>query len=370
MKIRAYYDVILKKLFITGFNMKDDNSPIKLRSKVRGEAVRTGLCRSIIEDYYEGCLMDKEKNPLLKSLKKPKWDGKDHLQQLANTITVRGNNAYKEECLKLWLIQCIAAIDGAENTPRKDAKAKYETILVMQSDQGFGKTTFFHDLLPRGLQKYFLSGATLRTGDKDSLMTVLSHAIVELGELDATFKKSDIAEIKSFTSKTEDNLRPPYGRDILTKKRRTSFCATVNSTEFLNDVTGARRFAVMAVKSINNTLLSKINIKQLWAQLWHLYIKGAKWWFERDSKWIKTQNKENEHHRHKSNAHDIVQEIKRDCKENVKRHQVSLSRLWEAYTDKMPTAIERSSFKEELRKAGFDCNKAHNYNLPTNGKLI
>ena len=39
-----------------------------------------------------------------------------------------------------------------------------------------------------------------------------------------------------------DTYRQPYARVATTKPRRTSFCATVNPQEFLNDETGSRRW--------------------------------------------------------------------------------------------------------------------------------
>jgi putative DNA primase/helicase len=40
-------------------------------------------------------------------------------------------------------------------------------------------------------------GMMLRPDDRDSVKQVVSHWLVELGELDATFRKSDIAQLKA-----------------------------------------------------------------------------------------------------------------------------------------------------------------------------
>lgn len=66
-----------------------------------------------------------------------------------------------------------------------------------------------------------------------------------------------------------DDIRVPYGRKSIKKPRRTSFCATVNHTDFLVDETGNRRFLCVPVISIDNRRLEKLGvewIKQLWTQ--------------------------------------------------------------------------------------------------------
>jgi putative DNA primase/helicase len=74
----------------------------------------------------------------------------------------------------------------------------------------------------------FLEGQTLNPAEKDSVLTAVSHWIVELGELDATFKKADIAQLKAFVTKTSDKVRRPYALKDSSFPRRTVFAGTVN----------------------------------------------------------------------------------------------------------------------------------------------
>ena len=113
-------------------------------------------------------------------------------------------------------------------------------------------------------------------GNRDSEKTLVSHFIVELGELDAIFRKSDIAQLKGSLSKSRDQMRLPYERANNNYARRTSFIATVNDTEFLVDDTGNRRFWPLAVTKLDD--ISAINIQQLWAQVWQQYLDGKQWW--------------------------------------------------------------------------------------------
>jgi putative DNA primase/helicase len=122
----------------------------------------------------------------------------------------------------------------------------------------------------------FLEGQTLNPADKDSVLTAVSHWIVELGELDATFKKADIAQLKAFVTKTSDKVRRPYARKDSSFPRRTVFAGTVNDFQFLHDITGNRRFWPIAVDAI--TLYPSLDYQQLWAEVKTWYDSGEKWY--------------------------------------------------------------------------------------------
>jgi putative DNA primase/helicase len=144
-------------------------------------------------------------------------------------------------------------------------------MLVLQGAQGLGKTMWFKKLVPEhfGLIK---DGFTLRTDDKDSLYQCLSHWLVELGELDATFRKSDIAQLKAFITADRDIMRLAYAAKQSTFVRRTVFFASVNQKEFLHDETGNRRFWVIPCVEINCT--HSLDMQQVWAQFYDMWQNG------------------------------------------------------------------------------------------------
>ncbi|PUV01280.1 virulence-associated E family protein, partial [Acinetobacter baumannii] len=104
--------------------------------------------------------------------------------------------------------------------------------------------------------------------------------IVELGELDTTFRKSDISDLKNFISRPHDVLRKPYDRRESKYKRRTVFFASVNPKHFLHDETGNVRFWTIPVTGLNYN--HGIDVQQLWAEVHHWYTKGERWWLERE----------------------------------------------------------------------------------------
>ena len=119
-------------------------------------------------------------------------------------------------------------------------------VLVIQNPQGAGKTLLFSKLALYA--DWFAEGISIDLDKKDSVIQATGCWIAELGELDSTLKREQLS-LKAFITSRTDTYRQPYARAATRKPRRTSFCATVNPTEFLNDETGskeARKWLEMA----------------------------------------------------------------------------------------------------------------------------
>lgn len=280
MGLKRHYDVILKRPVIEGWA---DDKRNDLISEVISYAQLHGLPKEIVNDHYTRCIKGDDINPLLDAVKRVPWDGKDHIGSFVDRLgSDTGDRRYRVEGVTKWLVQSVAAWDGAEHTPRTDAIPKFELIWVLSGPQGARKTQTFRWLMSAPvMQAYFLSGAMLDTRNKDSIAQNTSFGMVELGEIDATFKKSDISDLKAFTSREFDEYRVPYARQAERYPRRTSYCGSVNYTTFMRDETGSRRFFVI---EIGNEVIDTqgLDPQQLWAQAWELYIGGASWWIDRD----------------------------------------------------------------------------------------
>jgi putative DNA primase/helicase len=111
-------------------------------------------------------------------------------------------------------------------------------------------------------------------------LKAIEHWIVELGELDATFKKSDIAKLKAFISEKIDIVRRPYAKRESKYPRQTVFCASVNDKDFLKDSSGNVRFWVIPVLKLN--AYHNLDMQQVWAEVAHSYKQGEIWWLTRE----------------------------------------------------------------------------------------
>ena len=126
-------------------------------------------------------------------------------------------------------------------------------------------------------RKYFIDGVSLDLKNKDSILGALSSWICELGELDSTFRKSDISGIKAFLSKRKDEIRKPYGRATSLMARQTSFLASVNEEKYLRDDTGNRRYFPISVTG-QLSVPEHFVIDDFWAYIWEEYKRGEQWW--------------------------------------------------------------------------------------------
>jgi putative DNA primase/helicase len=168
--------------------------------------------------------------------------------------------------LRKWLVQAVAAATTGGQ--------QYRGILTFTGSQNIGKTTWFKNLAPAHLE-LVLTGHTLDTKSKDSQLLALRHWIVELGEVDATFRKSDVSALKSFIGATSDSIRRPYAAAESNYDRRTVFGASVNDSEFLADKTGNSRFWTIPVTGFQFD--HGVDMQQLWAEVFDLVEQGEGW---------------------------------------------------------------------------------------------
>jgi putative DNA primase/helicase len=292
--ITVVYDEILKRRSIVfagygtkGHDIEDESALMTVKSL----CTLNGLTKDLT-DYLPALFAQNTVNPITEWIKSKQWDGIDRKQQLFETITVEaGNENYRNESLNVWLMQCVAAADNGEigHAINPRAVRKFELVLILQGIQGARKTSWLNSLLPDSLRHYIKDGLHLDPTEKDTIKNCISSWITELGEIDATFRRADIARLKAFLSNQVDEIRLPYDKTASKFKRRTSFCASVNPEQFLSDSTGSRRFITLQVLSCNDK--HGLDMQQIWAQYWHEYTNGAQWWttaeFDAD---VKTRN--------------------------------------------------------------------------------
>ena len=384
-----FYDEIAKELTITHpeISKSTDNDLGVAYSIIQSYAERDNFKKDIIE-HLGPLLMNKFAiNPLKDMVEDAisKYDGQDYIKKLVDCLELNSTYQYKYVIVMLWLIQCVASwFHENEKCPVKGAYMKFEQVLLIQGMQGLSKTKLFSKLLDfNGMNKYFKAGAKLNPSDKDTIIQSNGYGIVELGEIDATFRKSDIAELKAFLSNTYDQVRLPYDRTASKYKRRTSFCASVNETSFLVDMTGNRRFLILPLLAINFIKVEEIDFFQLWGQIAIMYKNGTKWWLDRDNIDDKVILNELEQ---LHNAHikttmidDIVYEVVTKIKERSSNPNPSLgnhmqpiqtsfspTKILQSYGIQKPNRSEIAEFKEKMSKAGYEFNKANSLRLPSN----
>ena len=225
------------------------------------------ISRQIIDDALVLIEDENRFNPVYDMLTATTWDGVDRIAVLTEILDINGHS---DAILYLnkWLHQCVAI---ALNNDIKPFGA--DGVLVLRATQGMGKTFFFGTIAMKS--DWFAEGVTLDLDNKDSIIQATGKWITELGELDSTLKREQSA-LKAFLTSSKDTYRQPYAKVAVNKPRRTSFCATVNPKEFLNDDTGSRRYWVIQPDSIDVERLKELDetwLQQLWTQVYQtLYL--------------------------------------------------------------------------------------------------
>ena len=141
---------------------------------------------------------------------------------------------------------------------------KFDVMTILSGPQGIGKST----LLDKMSGGWF--NDSIRTFEGKEASELLQGVwLVEVSELDA-FRRTDVARIKQFLSQRADRFRAAYGRHVKELPRCCVFFGTTNTSDYLRDKTGNRRFWPVdvgrqrAVKSVWKDLDRERD--QLWAE--------------------------------------------------------------------------------------------------------
>lgn len=220
-----------------------------------GEALTDQLCLIVADDAY---------HPVAEWIRSRPWDGVDRVSDLFGTLTLACDDQRAALMLRLFLAWCVTAAHAAliPSTTRVGVAA--QLVLVLQGPQGVQKTRWVQALVPKGCE-WAREGVMLDPSQRDSVQQATNVWIVELGELDATFRKADIAALKAHLTSRTDTYRAAYAHKSETRARRTVYAATVNERGMLHDDTGSRRFAVLPVLACDAA--HEIDMQQFWAQM-------------------------------------------------------------------------------------------------------
>ena len=204
----------------------------------------------------------------------PPWDGRDdYIMELSLTVSVLGGTDEQlrfYECLKKWLVAMVAG--WVRPTVVNNV------MLVLIGRQGAYKTTWFSYLLPPELKAYFYTKTDASRMTKDDLLVLAHYALVCYEELD-TMTARDLNNLKSAMTMMSIDERAAYERYHEHRPHIASFCGTGNSTQFLSDATGTRRWLPFEVESITSPREQPFNHRGIFSQAYRLLRDGYQYWF-------------------------------------------------------------------------------------------
>ena len=202
--------------------------------------------------------------------------GRDYIRELAATVRVKGGEQEQmlwHLYLKKWLVGMVASwiSDDVVNN----------VILVLIGEQGAYKTTWLNYLLPPPLKQYFYTKTNANRMSKDDILTLAQYALVCCEELD-TMRPAELNQLKAAVTMPSIDERAAYAHYHEHRKHIASFCGTGNSTQFLSDPTGNRRWLPFEVESIVSPREHPFHYEGIYAQALALYKSGFQYWFTKE----------------------------------------------------------------------------------------
>lgn len=201
---------------------------------------------------------------------------KDYIRELAATVRVKGGEQEQmlwHLYLKKWLVGMVASwiSDDVVNN----------VILVLIGEQGAYKTTWFNYLLPPPLKQYFYTKTNANRMSKDDILTLAQYALVCCEELD-TMRPAELNQLKAAVTMPSIDERAAYAHYHEHRKHIASFCGTGNSTQFLSDPTGNRRWLPFEVESIVSPRDHPFHYEGIYAQALALFKSDFQYWFTKE----------------------------------------------------------------------------------------
>jgi predicted P-loop ATPase len=203
-------------------------------------------------------------HPIRDYLNSLKWDGEPRLDCWLATYLGAEGSSYTAAVGACWLISGAARIFLPVS--------KVDTILILEGPQGSKKSTAL-----RTLGAPWFTDSMPDLGNKDSALQLCGMWIVELSELDS-LARSEATRVKAFASRDVDRYRPPYGSRSIDVPRQCIFAGTTNTSTYLKDETGARRFWPVKTGVIDIVALAR-DRDQLWAEATARFREDkSAWW--------------------------------------------------------------------------------------------
>ena len=203
-------------------------------------------------------------HPVKEYLAPLKWDGVPRLDTLLVDYLGADDTPYVRAVTRKTMVAAIARIYRPG--------IKFDSILVLNGDQGMGKSTLFSIL---GKEWFSDSLSISDMKDKTAPEKLQGYWILEISELNG-MKKVDVEVVKSFISRTDDKYRQAYGTAVESHPRSCIIVATTNSDGgFLRDITGNRRFWPVNVTGFGKYHPWELTeVDQIWAEAIEYYNQG------------------------------------------------------------------------------------------------
>ena len=253
------------------FRLNTVTNRIEVNGKDKSDSIESEIYLAMRDSGYKGrdVILDcinvvaaaNAYNPIINYFKSLSWDGTEVLDNFVSLLRPT-DPTFAGIIFRKWMISAVAKVmNHAQNS-----------MLVLEGEQGTGKSYLARWLCP--LPAYFRESA-IQPDNKDHEIAACSKWIWEVKELNSTTRRADQDALKGFLTSQEFNYRPAYGRNDITRPVLASFIGTVNnSSGFLVDPTGNRRFWIIGTGAIDFEYTTLYNVNDLWAEAFARWQRG------------------------------------------------------------------------------------------------
>ena len=214
-----------------------------------------------LQDALQIKCLENSHHPIKDYFDSLKWDGVQRLEKILIDYFDTEDTPLNRAIGLIFLVAGVRRI--------KNPGCKFDTMIVLEGGQGTGKSTALVILAgEENFSDQSLFGQSSQQ-QAEALEGVMIYEVAELSGL----KHSDISTVKAFITRTEDRLRPAYGRYKERWPRQCIMVGTTNDETYLKDDTGNRRFLPVKTGKIDLKGLAR-DRDQLFAEAVALEAKG------------------------------------------------------------------------------------------------
>jgi predicted P-loop ATPase len=194
-------------------------------------------------------------HPVKDYLDKLTWDGTARIDTWLIDAAGVKDSVYTRAVSSIMLIAAVKRV--------RQPGCKYDEMVVWESPQGAYKSTAAQALCPD--PTWFSDDFPLNVRSQQLIEATVGKWIIEASDL-AGRRKTEIEQLKAMLSRQVDGpARMAYAHFPVERPRHFILIGTTNSSVYLPDSTGARRFWPLATKRFDVAWIKKCR-DQLWAE--------------------------------------------------------------------------------------------------------
>lgn len=255
--VRLRYDLFHDRLLIEGLEgfgpFLEDDAMTRLWLLI-DERYRFRAGKDFFWSVVEDTARRDSFHPVLDYLDSLDWDRVPRLDGWLSQYGGAEDTPYTRAVGSLMLVAAVRRV--------RSPGCKFDEMLVLEGEQGTNKSSALAIMSVR--DDWFSDDLPLNADGKRVIESLAGRWILEAAELKG-MRKGDVEHLKAFLSRNTDRARMSYDRLSTEVLRQCVIFGTTNSSQYLRDGTGNRRFWPIRIARFDLEALRR-DRDQLWAE--------------------------------------------------------------------------------------------------------